>query len=55
MATEANISGPADDKKPDFFEKMHQIQAAILIYQSSLEHKNFVNLKDIQLFYLGMK
>ena len=24
-------------------------------YQSSLEHKNVVNLKDIQLFYLGMK
>ena len=38
----AKISGPT--------QKMHLFKAAILIYQSSHEHKNFVNLKETQLF-----
>ena len=31
-----------------FFLKMHQLKAAILLYQSSLERKNFVSLKETQ-------
>ena len=30
-------------------------KAAILLYQSSLEHKSFVNLKETQLFILIIK
>ena len=37
------------------FQKMHRFGAAILLYQSSLEHKTFVKLKKTQLFYLGIK
>ena len=34
---------------------MHQFKAAILLYQSSLERKNFVELTRTQLFYLVFK
>ena len=31
---------------------MHKVKVAILPHQSSLEHKNFMKLKETQLFYL---
>ena len=31
---------------------MHQFKATILLYQSSLERKNFVKLKKTQLFHI---
>ena len=34
---------------------MHQFKAAILLYQSSLERKNFMKLEKTQLFYLVNK
>ena len=37
MANEAKISGPADDRRPDIFKKMHLFKAAILLYQGSME------------------
>ena len=45
------LSGPVDDRRPDFFRKTHQFKAVILLYQSSLEGTNFVNLEETQLFY----
>ena len=38
-----------------FFRPEVPFKAAILLYQSSLEHNNFVNLKETQLFYLVIK
>ena len=46
---------PAKDRRPVFFRKMHQFKAAILLYQSSLERKNFMKLEKTQLFYLFNK
>ena len=37
------------------FSKNTLIKAAILLYQSSTERKNFVKLKEKQLFYLVIK
>ena len=38
-----------------FFEKLRQFEAAILLYLSSLERKNFVKLKKTHLFTLVIK
>ena len=38
---------------PILFQKMHLSKVAVLLYQSSLESKNFVELKETQLFLLG--
>ena len=38
-----------------FFRKMHQFETAILLYQSSLECKIFVKLKETQLLYFVIK
>ena len=38
----AKISRPANDRQPYFFEKCTNLKQ---LYQSSLEHKNFLNLK----------
>ena len=35
------------------FSKIHQLKVDILLYQSSLETKNFVKLKETQLTYPG--
>ena len=43
---------PPMNKRPDFFEKF---KGAILLYQSSLEHKVVLKLKKTQLFYLVIK
>ena len=43
------------ERQPDFFEKMHLFKVIMLLYQSSLERKNFVKLKEKQLFYLVIK
>ena len=51
MATESLILGPANDGRPDFFEKF----IAILLCQSSLELKNFMKLKKTQMFHLVIK
>ena len=45
---------------PDCFEKCTNLKRLlenyrILLYQSSLERKNFMKLKDAQLFYLVIK
>ena len=48
----AKISGPAYDRRAEFFRKMHQFKVAILLYQSSLEHNYFVKIKETQLFHL---
>ena len=37
------------------FRKMYLFEEAILLYQSSLERKNLVKLKETQLFYLVIK
>ena len=37
------------------FRKMHWFKAAILLYQSSLERINFVNLKETHLFLFVIK
>ena len=37
------------------FSKMHQFEAAIFLYQSSLKRKNLMKLKDTQLFRLIIK
>ena len=42
----AKISGSTDDRRPDFFRKMHQFKAAILLSQSSLGRKNLMQLKE---------
>ena len=34
---------------------MHQFKAVILLYLSSMEHKNFMKLKKAQLFYSVIK
>ena len=34
---------------------MHRFKAAILLYLSSMERKNFIKLKKTQLFYLAIK
>ena len=34
---------------------MHQSKAAVLLYLNSMKHKNFMKLKEIQLFYLVIK
>ena len=50
------ILGPGDQQTfSQIFRKMHQFKSAILPYLSSLERKNFVNLKETQLFYLVIK
>ena len=49
------ISGLANDRPSDFLKKIHQLKAAIMLYESSLECKNFVNLKETQLFYSVIK
>ena len=51
----ARILGPTDDRQPDFFEKVTNFYAATLLYQSLLERKSFMNLKETQLFYLVIK
>ena len=38
-----------------FFRKMHLFKTAVLLYQSSLERKNFVKLKERQLFHSVIK
>ena len=40
---------------PIFLKNAHTFKTAILLYQSALERKNFVNLKEAQLFYLVIK
>ena len=47
MASEAKIPRPANDRQPDFFEKCTNLKQ---LYQSSLEHKNFLNLKKHNCF-----
>ena len=42
-------------KRADFFEKCSNFKLAILLYQTSLERKNFVKLKRTQLFQLAIK
>ena len=38
-----------------FFRKTHTFKTTILLYQSSLEHKNVMKLKKLRLFYLVIK
>ena len=42
------------NRQPDF-RKMRRFKAAILLYLSPMERKNFMKLKKTQLFYLGIK
>ena len=51
----AKISGPADDRRPNFFRKMRWFKVAILLYESSMESKSLVKFKEAQLFYLVIK
>ena len=43
------------NRQPGFFEECTNFKVAILLYQSWLERKNFVNLKKTQLLYLVNK
>ena len=40
----AKLSGLTDVRRLDFFRKIDQLMAAILLYQSLLERPNFVKL-----------
>ena len=50
--SKAKILGLSDEHTTRFFHKMHLFKEAILLYQSPLECKNFVKLKETQSFSL---
>ena len=50
-----NILGPTDEQTTRFLQKMHWFKITMLLYQSSLDFKNFMKLKQRQLFYIDIK
>ena len=40
------ISGPADDRRPDFFHTVYYFKAVVLPQLRSIKRKNFVKLKE---------